>query len=209
MRHRRILQRSGLAALLAIALAAGFTGGASAHETREVDGITFTVGFSNEPAYVNEMNGLELQLAQGEGDDAEPIEGAEQSLDATINFGEDTRDLELRAVFNEPGSYTADVIPTETGAYTFHITGEVDGVEIDESFQSGPDTFSEVNARDTLEFPGGEASASDDDQAAAFGIAGVAAGLLGLVAGVAGYYKATNNASSHTAGQRRQRPADE
>ena len=37
------------------------------------------------------------------------------------------RKLELEPVFNDPGHYRAIFFPTATGAYTFHVTGEIEG----------------------------------------------------------------------------------
>jgi hypothetical protein len=190
-------------------LLAGLVATTSAHETREVEGeFEFVVGFMNEPAYVNEMNGLDLRIFYLNGDghsddgdesddqyasDAEPVENAHETLRAAIQFGGESHELDLRAVWGQPGHYTADVIPTATGAYTFQITGEIDGVQVNETFSAGPDTFSEIESRDELEFPASSGSSSSDtNQIAAFGIAGVVAGLLGLVAGGAAYYKVSN-----------------
>jgi hypothetical protein len=213
-------------------LAVGLPGSsASAHETREVEGeFEFVVGFMNEPAYVNEKNGLDLRISylngngQTENDDedaddhdhngnddqyateAEPVEGAHQTLQAQVQFAGETKDLELRELWGQPGSYTADVIPTETGAYSFQISGEIDGIEVNETFTAGPDTFSEIEPRDELEFPenGGDSVADDSDQAAAFGIAGVVAGLLGLAVGGAAYYKVNSqNGDNKNPAQRR------
>jgi hypothetical protein len=192
-------------------LLTGLVATAAAHENREVEGeFNFVVGFSNEPAYVNQMNGLELRIFYLNGDDEEPVEGAEQSLQAEIQYGGESQELELRGVFGEPGHYTADVIPTSTGAYTFQITGDIDGTEIDETFTGGPDTFSEVAAIGELQFPangegnGDSSSADGTDQTAAIAIAGVVAGLLGLVAGGAAYYKVSSAGGPNPAQKRRE-----
>jgi hypothetical protein len=186
-------------------LLAGLAATASAHESREVAGeFNFVVGFTGEPAFVDQMNGLDLRISYLNGDEEEPVEGAEETLNAEIQFGGESRELELRGVYNQPGHYTADILPTETGTYSFQITGDIDGTEIDETFEGGPDTFSEVAATDELAFPGGSNSAGDgSDQAAAFGIAGVVAGLLGLAAGGAAYYKVSNT------GGKQQNPAQQ
>jgi hypothetical protein len=201
------------ATALAGLLLAGVVLTTSAHETREVEGeFEFVVGFMNEPAYVDEMNGIDLRISYLNGDghshdddhdnddaddqyasDAAPVENAHETLRAAIQFGGETKELDLRAVWGQPGHYTADVIPTSTGTYSFQFIGEIDGVEINETFTAGPDTFSEIEPRDALEFPESTGtSTSDSDQIAAFGIAGVVAGLLGLVAGGAAYYKVSN-----------------
>ena len=51
------------------------------------------------------------------------------------------------------GEYDAHFFPTALGKYTFHLTGTIKGQKIDESFTSGPDTFSEVEDPATVQFP--------------------------------------------------------
>jgi hypothetical protein len=207
-----------IATLLAGMLLAGATLSASAHETREVGEFQFVVGFMNEPAYVDEMNGIDLRITRLESEDHEnedeeddhhngaaPVENAHETLRAAVIFGGETMEVDLRPVWGNPGAYTADVIPTRTGAYSFQFIGEIEGQEINETFRAGPDTFSEIHDRDALLFPSeGTTGASDSDQAMAIGIAGVVAGLLGLVAGAAAYYKVSSaNPSQPTARQAR------
>lgn len=189
----RTIRFSATLALIAI-LVAAFAGTVSAHETRDVDDYQLTVGFMEEPAYVNELNGIHLSVTRGSGEDGEPVSGVDQTLRAAIIYGDQTREVDLRPVFGEEGLYTADVIPTSAGSYAFQFVGEIEGQEIDETFRSGPDTFDDVESRAALEFPQESAStARDSDQAAAFGIAGVVAGLLGMAAGGAAYFKVSNN----------------
>lgn len=167
---------------------------ASAHEHREVGEFTMVVGFRMEPALVDEPNGLDLRVERGHGDAAEPVEGLAQTLQAEIMYGGETMPLTIRGVFNAPGRYTADVIPTSTGTYTFRVFGTIEGTEIDESFTGGPDTFSEVAAKTPISFPAPEAdgasgSAADAqdtaDTAQMLGIVAIVIGVLGLGAGLA------------------------
>ncbi|HUG14460.1 MAG TPA: hypothetical protein VMM78_05505 [Thermomicrobiales bacterium] len=167
---------------------------ASAHERREVGEYTFVVGFRAEPALVDEPNGLDLRVSRGAGDAAEPVEGLHETLQAEIIHGGATMPLELRGVFNTPGRYTADVIPTATGTYSFRIFGTIDGAQVDETFTGGPDTFAEVQGKDAISFPsgvaGGETGNVADAQDAAdsaqmLGIIALIVGLVGLGAGVA------------------------
>lgn len=224
-------------ALITGLLTLGLAGSVAAHETREVGDYEFVVGFMNEPAYVNELNGIDLRISHldGEGhdhnghsngeshghddhDDSEdhhhnggaPVENAHETLQAAILYGEEVKEVELRPVWGNPGVYTADVVPTSTGTYSFRFVGEINGQEVDETFRGGPNTFSEVEDRSELEFPADPATpADDDDQMMAIGIAGVVAGLLGMVAGAAGWYKASNAPNSRPVGQEaaRQRKA--
>ena len=148
---------------LALLLTASFALAGSAHEHREVaDGkYELTVGFLNEPAYVNQQNGLSLRVvklddatpaAAGEANGT-PVEGLVDTLEAEVIYGDQKMSLELEPVFNDPGHYQAIFFPTATGAYTFHITGDIEGNEIDETFEAGPETFSEVEPIEPLQFP--------------------------------------------------------
>ncbi|MCC6703466.1 MAG: hypothetical protein IT334_01235 [Thermomicrobiales bacterium] len=134
----------------------------TAHEHRHVGDYEFVVGFLNEPAVSNELNGLDLRISapvadatpNADGDvETEPVAGLETSLQAEVIFGDQRMNLTLAQVWNTPGSYYANFIPTQPGDYSFHVWGTIDGVEIDETFTAGPGTFSTVIDRTTLEFP--------------------------------------------------------
>jgi len=124
-----------------------------AHETREVaTGYTFVVGFIEEPAIQWDTNGIWLEVTSGE----EPVPGLADTLQAQVIFGDQTRDMTLTPAFGDEGVYEAVFIPTEPGDYTFRVFGEVDGVEVDETFTSSPEGFDSVVARAELEFPTGQ-----------------------------------------------------
>jgi len=110
-------------------------------------------------------------------------------------------------VRGRPGT-TAWLIPTNAGRYTFHLSGTVDGEDVDETFTSGPNTFDDVENPQSVEFPeqqptSGEiaaridrveprlASAIGDAQADAQSAADDASsaktlGLIGILVGVTG-----------------------
>jgi hypothetical protein len=197
------IMRGLLAVSLSVVLMLGLAATASAHEHREVGDYEFTVGFTGEPALVNEPNGLDLRVQLGHGDDGTPVEGLQETLQAEISFAGETKELELRARFGQPGAYTADIFPTAEGAYTFHIFGTIEGTDVDETFTSGPDTFAEVESTDAIAFPAtasgadsGDNAASDAqdtaDSAKTLAIVGIIAGVLGLVAGGVGAMMAMN-----------------
>lgn len=164
---------------LALVLTLTLSAGVLAHEHREVGELEFTVGWVVEPAFVGEKNGLDLRITQplaaatsltvtehadeaaGEHEHNEaatraPVEGAETTLTAEVLFGGSTMALPLRAVYNEPGAYTADLVPTQAGDYRFHISGTVDGQAIDETFDSVDGDFSSVLASSDIQFPAPE-----------------------------------------------------
>jgi hypothetical protein len=188
---------------------------ASAHEVRPQGEIVMVVGFGTEPAYAAQPNSVQLILSRGD----EPVVDLGGTLDVEVSFGDQTMALELEpnfavGEFGEPGDYRAWFIPTRPGQYTFHFTGSVDGQDVDETFTSGPRTFSDVNDPAEIQFPeqdpstgelaerierevprlssaiddarASAAAASDDsDGARTLGLIGIVAGILGLVAGLA------------------------
>ena len=183
--------RIGRAAVLGAVLTtlAGI-GTVAAHESREVGAYTFSVGFLDEPVFSGQKSGLDLRVARGE----EPIEGLEETLEAEVTFAGQSRALEISLVFNQPGAYRSVFFPTAAGPYTFHVFGEIEGEAVDESFTSGPETFSEVQdvagGQFPVQFPAtgdivrdaeaGANAATTATIALVLGGAGLVAGLVGL-----------------------------
>ncbi len=192
-------RRLCLLAAFVTALSAG--GVASAHEHREVGKYEFIVGFQNEPALVNQPNGISLRVvdtsAQTEDEpEGKPVEGLEKTLKAEVIQGNDTMSVPLRAAFGEPGTYLGDFIPTKEGDYIFHFTGTINGEAIDERFESGPDRFSSVEGITELQFPEKQPSMTElqssladardtASQARMIGYVGLGVGTLGLLAALA------------------------
>jgi hypothetical protein len=139
-----------IVAVLVVAGATAFARGASAHGDREVAGMQFTVGWANEPALAGQPNAVQLFIERA----GEPVEGAEESLNVTVSLGDETTDrLKLRSVFESPGEYRADLMPTVVGGYTFHFQGTVRDEDVDESFTSPEDGFDEVTGTSDIAFP--------------------------------------------------------
>ena len=182
---------------------------ASAHEHREVGDYELTVGFNVEPALVSEPNALFLHVAihkptpEGEepatGEEGEeegiPVEGLEETLQAEVivGGGAQTMPLTLEAAFGDPGTYVADVIPTRVGDYSFRIFGEIEGQAVDETFSSGPETFSPIGDTSDLQFPDKVPSNADlSEQIANIDTGGgnsdaaLIVAIVGLIAGLAG-----------------------
>jgi hypothetical protein len=166
------------------------TGAVAAHESRDIGDHSIVVGFVDEPVFTGQKSGLEFGVSHCE----EPIEGLEESLSASVTYGDQTRDLEIEARFGEPGWYQSIFFPTAAGPYTFRIFGEIEGEPFDESFTSGPDTFSEVQDVTGGQFPvqfpaigdivrdaeAGANAATSSTIALVLGGAGLVAGLVAL-----------------------------
>lgn len=184
---------------------------ASAHETRRVGEYEFVVGWSSEPAYANTVNGPEVTITHA--DEGDPVvEGVNLSVD--VRFGEENTTLEFEpafvvGVFGEPGNYNADLFPTRPGTWEYRIYGTVGDLEVDETFTSGPETFSDINDPAETAFPvadpnnadlaeriqseadrvatvQSEAEKAKDDASSArtLGLIGIIVGAVGLAAAV-------------------------
>ena len=128
---------------------------AVAHEDRKQGHLELAVGFGNEPAYVGQPNSVQLILVH----DGEPVIDLGDTLDLEVSFGEE-EPLQLSlepffepGEFGTPGDYRAWFIPTSAGSYTFHFIGAIDGEDLDQTFTSGPSTFSDVETGTDIEYP--------------------------------------------------------
>jgi hypothetical protein len=179
--------RLGAALLLAAALLMSASP-AAAHGHAEVGECELVIGFRDEPAYQGEPNGLSLTVTRHES--GEPVNDLADTLRAEISFGAARQELALRPAFGEEGAYTADVLPTEAGDYTFRIFGDIERTPVDVTMSSSPDTFSAVQSRSTNAFPAAEPSAAElraqAAQAAQLAQLALGIGALGALLGVAG-----------------------
>jgi hypothetical protein len=137
--------------LLLFVLIALFALPVTAHEGREVGEYIIELGWRNEPAYTTLFNGPEFTVVTH--DSETPVEGLEDTLQLEVSFGGKSKILKLRALFNNPGHYTADLIPTQPGDYTFRLTGKIGEVEVDETFSSADSEFSTVEPVSDILFP--------------------------------------------------------
>lgn len=145
MKFTRVVALAVMAALLVFALPA------LAHEGREVGEQLIVFGWRVEPALAGLINGPEVTITHH--DTEEPFEGAEETLQLEVSFGDQTMAVPLRAAWGEPGHYIADLIPTLPGDYTFHLTGTLGDVTVDETFTSADGEFSSVEPATDVMFP--------------------------------------------------------
>ena len=160
------------------------------HERRAVGPYTFVVGWINEPSYVNLLISLDLSVTETSGGKA--VEGLEKTLKADLTFGGSgtAQPLTLAARFGLPGKYSGYVMPTKVGDYTFHITGTVGTMNVDEKFESGPGRFGTIESTDALQYPAKVLSSNDLaarlDQLQTLVIAGIAVGVIALLVSIGG-----------------------
>jgi hypothetical protein len=137
-----------------------------AHERRAIGGGKYdvVVGWDTEPAFVNQHNAAGIRISRAGTNPAEPVTGAEKTLQVQIRQGAQTRQFPLRAVFGQPGYYVADVVPTRAGDYVMTFTGSIGADQVNEAFDSADGKFDAVSAASGVEFP---VAAPDPDQVTA------------------------------------------
>ena len=180
-----------IAAAVAVVIASLgiFASPAAAHERRTIGPYTFVVGWIVEPAYVNQLNALDLTVTETATTKA--VEGLEKTLKAELISGGGAAVMPLTVAtrFGLPGKYQGQVVPTKVGEYTFHITGTVGTMTIDERFESGPGRFGGIEDLAPLQFPTKVASNADlaaklDDANTKLTVA-IALGAVALVISIA------------------------
>ena len=201
------------AAVLAVTVGATF-----AHEQREGE-VQWVAGFLNEPAYEGQINGVYLQLlktsSEHDQSDAVPVEDAHETLQVEVTHIPTGASMKwnLRPLFDAPGEYVADIIPTAPGSYQFRFFGTIGGEPVEETFVSegaGGD-FDDVRSSLDLQFPvklpevreiegavrgaqnaaaqAQDAAISADDNASSAGVlatVGIVLGAVGTAVGVGG-----------------------
>jgi hypothetical protein len=150
--HRALSAASTIAIVVASLLV--FSGTAYAHERRMVGPYQFVVGWLNEPAYVGQLNSLDLRVTDTRTNPATPVTGLEKTFTADVAAGGlSPFPLTVSARFGSAGAYNGWVMPTAVGTYMFHITGKIDTQAVDEKFTSGPGTFGDIENTAALQYP--------------------------------------------------------
>ena len=183
-----ILMAAVLVAMAATVVPVSGTGQALAHEDREEGGYKLVVGFMDEPAYEGERNAVSLRVTKESEDEEEEssstagmstgghhdpsavaVEGLQDTLQVEVTHvpSNVSRTMNLRAVFNDPGHYAADLIPTSPGHYRFRFFGVIEGEQIDATFDSraGGGLFDDVRVATAIHFPDAVASARELESA--------------------------------------------
>jgi hypothetical protein len=99
-----------------------------AHEEMVVGDISIVSGWMDEPPLVNQLNDIVLTITNAS--NGQPINNAVAQLEVTLQKGTDTRPLEFQPS-EEAGTYTATILPTQTGQYAIVMRGMIAGQAID------------------------------------------------------------------------------
>ncbi len=103
-----------------------------AHEEMVFGDIRVEAGWTNEPPLVNQLNGIILIISQVS--NGQPVNNALAQLDVTLQKGADNMTLNFQPT-EEAGSYTATVLPSQTGQYAVAMQGTVAGQAVDGQIQ--------------------------------------------------------------------------
>ncbi|MBI1256151.1 MAG: hypothetical protein GC204_01650 [Chloroflexi bacterium] len=137
----------------------------SAHEEREVGAYDVELGWRMEPPYTGLLNGPEFFVHDHATGD--PVTGLEDTLHLLVHLGDQEKMLTVYPVENDPGHYTADLIPTRIGDYTFHLFGKINDQDVDEQFTSADGYFDSVDPASDIMFPSLDTASASDSTASA------------------------------------------
>ncbi len=158
----------------------------SAHGSTQIGDYTVDVGFLNEPALQDEPNGLDLIVTNTKTN--QPVTGLENSLQAEIIFGASKRTLKIEPDEGQPGHYTAFLLPSAVGDYTWHIFGKIENTPADITMTSSPTTFASVVPKSDASFPGRDPSfnelQTELQRARVTAIVGIVVGVIGILLGI-------------------------
>ena len=121
-----------LAATLLLSFLAFNTNSAVAHEEVVIGNISIVGGWLDEPPLVNQLNDIVMIITNAS--NGQPINNAIAQLEVTLQKGTESRPLEFQPA-EEAGTYTATILPTQTGQYAVVMRGTMAGQAIDGQMQ--------------------------------------------------------------------------
>ena len=141
---------------LAMLLAAFSFPRALAHEEIVRGDVKIVGGWTNEPPYVNQINGIELNITRIS--NGQPINNALAQVDVSMRKGGETKPLEFQPT-EEAGLYVAEILPTQTGQYAIAFQGTIAGAAF-----NGQLEIEDVGNTRLLEFPPASSSGGVSDE---------------------------------------------
>lgn len=97
----------------------------------------------------------EASEGHGHASSHQPVTGLEGSLEVEVTHIASAQSvvMSLSPLVDHAGAYSAPFIPTQEGAYRFRFVGTIEGLSINEVFESGEHTFDAVQAQAAAQFP--------------------------------------------------------
>jgi hypothetical protein len=149
---------SGVAVGAALLLVLVLSATASAHVVKQFGTYSVAMGWLHEPTYVGVENAVQVIVKDATGQPVNDLQPGDLQV-VISTAGQQTAALPLQPSFDPdtglgtPGEYTATIIPTQVGDYTFHLSGAIHGQAVDETVTSSDQTFNSVTAGSDVQFP--------------------------------------------------------
>jgi hypothetical protein len=130
----------------------------SAHVVKQFGSYSVAMGWLHEPTYVGVENAVQVIVKDGSGNPVNDLQLGDLQV-VVSTAGQQTAALPLQPSFDPdtglgtPGEYTASLIPTQVGDYTFHLSGSIHGQAVEETATSSDQTFNSVTAGTDVQFP--------------------------------------------------------
>jgi len=137
-----------------------------AHVVKPFGSYSVALGWKVEPTYVGAPNAVQTIVTDAKGKPVTDIPDGDLMVVVSLS-GQSTAALSLNNAFDAdtglgiPGDYEAPIVPTVPGDYTFHLTGKIHGVAVDETATAGEETFDSVVDSSSVDFPTKLPSISD------------------------------------------------
>jgi hypothetical protein len=144
----------GAALMLALVVSAT----ASAHVVKQFGSYSVAMGWLHEPTYVGVENSVQAIVKDSTGNPVNDLQPGDLQV-VVSTAGQQSAALPLQPSFDPdtglgtPGEYTASLIPTQVGDYTFHLSGSIHGQAVDETATSSDQTFNSVTSGADVQFP--------------------------------------------------------
>lgn len=152
------LRVGGTAIGAALMLAVVISSTASAHVVKQFGSYSVAMGWLHEPTYVGIENSVQVIVKDAADKPINDLQPGDLQV-VVSTAGQQTAALPLQPSFDPdtglgtPGEYTASIIPTQVGDFTFHLTGSIHGQTVDETVTSSDQTFNSVTAGTDVQFP--------------------------------------------------------
>ena len=128
---------------------------ADAHLTKKFGNLSITVGWSNEPALVGELNNAIIQVNQTSGKTTTGVINALANMNILAKYGGVTKSIDFVPSEQTDGLYNGKIIPTRVGSYSLVINGTIQGQKINTEIP-----LDEVQGKQQISFP--DSSGSSD-----------------------------------------------
>lgn len=100
---------------------------------------SFVVGSLYEPIVVDDKTGLDLAVTKEVNGGQVPVAGLEDTLRVELVAGPVKKTITLEPQYGHLGAYKAMFIPTRATTFSYHVTGTLEGQEVDLTFTCKPE----------------------------------------------------------------------